>query len=63
MSGSAEDGGSGLDGIKEEEEVYFFRRRGGELGGFSCSQGALSLRDQKGDEEGVKCWFYAGAKG
>ena len=40
-------------GKEEEEELVSGRGRGGECRWLSCSQGALSLRDQKGVEGGA----------
>ena len=50
------------NGVKEEEELSFFRGRGGELGGFSCSQGSLSWRTKKGNEGGEEVRFYQGIR-
>ena len=49
------------DGMKEEEKLNFFRGRGGELGGFSCSQGSLSWTTKKTVKEEIEAGFKRGA--
>ena len=51
------------DGMKEEEKLSFFRGRGGELGGFSCSQGSLSCTTKKAVKEEIAGGFNRGLIG
>ena len=54
-------GGSGLDGMEEEEDADFVEEEGGEFSGSLGSGSSLSLDNQRRKKEEMTGGFYRGS--